>query len=147
MPAAAPLSLLIEIATARSDAARRALGGALAKSRTAAERLALLERYREEYRAWLTHSARRGLAAAELANFGAFLARLDAAIEQAAAQAHEQALRVTEERARWHAARNRARVFEALAARREATERADEARRERKHADEAAARFAATGPR
>src|SRR5262245_60106017 len=81
-----PLATLQTLAKNRSDAALNALGAALAASRTSAERLQLLEKYRNEYQQRLAAAVRNGLSATQLANYRAFLDKLDAAVTQATAE-------------------------------------------------------------
>jgi flagellar FliJ protein len=135
-----PLDLVADLALARSDAAAAALGRALGESRTSAERLALLERYRAEYVTRLTAARARGTTAPELDNFHAFLARLDAAISQQAVDVESQVARVATERGRWMEETRRLEGFRALLERRAAERARGDARREQHLTDEAAAR-------
>lgn len=132
------IATLQSLAKSHSDAALAALGEALAASRTSAERLQLLQRYRDEYQGRLTVAVRNGVTTLQLANYRAFLDKLDAAIAQAAAEAQNRTAVVAADTARWHEARQREKSFEVIADRRAEHRRSHLARQDQKLADEIA---------
>src|SRR5262245_58316056 len=135
-----PLSTLQSLAKSRTDAALTALGEALAASRTSAERLQLLERYREEYQARLTVAARNGLSTTQLTNYRAFLDKLDAAVAQATADVKNRNAAAEADAARWRQAQQKQKSFEVLAERRAEQDRLQGERQDQKKSDEIAAR-------
>jgi flagellar FliJ protein len=139
-----PIATLQSLAKTKSDTALAALGEALAAARTSAERLALLERYRDEYQARLSIAAREGLSTTELANYHAFLAKLDAAVNAAAADVKNRDAVAKADAARWQAARQQEKSFEVLAERRAEQARVHTERQDQKKSDELAARVSTT---
>jgi flagellar FliJ protein len=137
-----PLEVVVKLARARSDDAAVALGRAIGASRSSEERLALLETYRAEYLTRLADAGSRGLQALELANFHAFLAKLDAAIAQQVTEVRSHSHAVGAQRERWIDEKRRLEGFLTLEARRASAAQRTEARREQRATDEAAARCA-----
>lgn len=140
------LATLQSLARDRSSGALARLGEALAASRTSAERLALLEGYRDEYRARLAAAVRAGVSATELANYRAFLDKLEHAVAQAAAEVAHRSASAEAHAAHWRDAQQREKSFDVLADRRAAEARASAERQGQKLTDEIAARIAAARP-
>ena len=137
-----PLALLAELAQERRDAAGRRLGRSLAALKDSESRLALLTRYRDEYRARYTRTGADGAAASELRNFREFLERLDKAVLQQRSEVEALARGSAELRGRWLKERTHGKSLDVLTERAESAEHAAEARRLQKLLDEFAGRSA-----
>jgi len=137
-----PLDTLQALARNRSEAALASLGTALAASRTSDERLALLERYRNEYRLHLATAERDGVSITSLTNHRAFLERLESAISQAAEDAVSRRASAQADASRWHAERRKEKSLEVLVDRRTLKARTRAERQNQKQTDEVAARVA-----
>jgi len=136
-----PLDTLIELARSRTDRALAQLGDALAASRTAEERLVLLQRYRDEYGARFAQTSASGISVTELRNYQVFLDRLQLAIEHQAREVEARRRGVGTCTEGWRAARQTENTFGTLQTRREQRARRADERRQQKAADEASARF------
>lgn len=134
-----PLDTLIGLASERTDQAARKLAELLKAQATAADRLAALLQYREEYLAQMQERLGAGLAASQLRNFHQFVATLDGAIEQQRRMARDAAARLAQGRSDWQASKRRLGAFDTLAARARQEEALAEGRREQRDADERAA--------
>jgi len=139
-----PLQHLQERAEDATQDAMRHLAELLKGCKQSESRLSLLERYRDEYRAKLDDAAKRGVSAAELNNFRAFLSRLEEALNQQRADLNNWQTAVDRARTSWQDCERRARSFGVLNERRAEKARVVTARREQKQTDEFAARFAAS---
>lgn len=136
----ARLQLLTGLAQERRDAAGKRLGQSLERHGAALKRLALLERYFDEYRHRLVQASAAGISAGELRNFEGFLQRMEDAIEQQRAEVSAAARATDESRGRFLAERRRTRSFDTLAGRVAEMEREREARELQKLIDEFAQR-------
>jgi len=139
-----PLQHLQERAEDATQDAMRHLAELLKGCRQSESRLSLLERYRDEYRVKLNDAAARGVSAAELNNFRAFLARLEEALTQQRADLTNWQSAVDRARHAWQDCEKRARSFGVLNERRAEKAKVVSARRDQKQTDEFAARFAAS---
>lgn len=137
---ALPLTLLIDLAQNRSDEATRRLGPLQQKQLNAAERLALLRDYRQDYLAQLNTRMRSGLPLAQLRNYQAFVTTLDGAIEQQAAIVTQAQQGLDAGRRDWQQCRQQLKAYDALARRAAHESQRAEGRRERLLSDERAAR-------
>lgn len=136
-----PLALLAELAQERRDAAGRRLGRSLALLKESESRLALLERYRDEYKQRYARTAKSGAGADELRNFREFLERLDTAVGQQRGEVEALTRAASESRGRWLDERTRGKSLDVLTERAAGAERAGEARRLQKLLDEVALRW------
>lgn len=134
------LSRLLGLAKEKKDAAALRLTKSLALVRESQSRLELLERYREEYRGKLRGAGSQGMSSDELRNFRGFLAKLDEAIAQQAAEVEALKKGATDCQGRWQAERRREKSFDVLAGRADERDRAGEAKRLQKMIDEFALR-------
>ena len=137
-----PLEFLAELAQERRDAAGRRLGRSLTLLKDSESRLALLERYRDEYRQRYARTGSGGVGADKLRNFRGFLERLDQAVAQQRAEVEALARGADESRGRWLTERTRGKSFDVLTERAESAERTAEARRLQKLLDEFPRRLA-----
>ena len=131
-----PLALLVELAQERRDAAGQRLGRSLLLLKDSESRLALLERYRDEYQDRYTRTGTSGVGPQELRNFREFLERLDKAVAQQRAEVEALARGASESRGRWLTERTRGKSLDVLSGRAADAERASEARQQQKLLDE-----------
>jgi len=136
------LALLSDLAQEKRDAAGKRLGRSLAMLNDSQGRLAMLERYRDEYHRRYAAAGQGGVAPGELRNFRQFLERLDQAIAQQRAEMVARARGVSESRSRYLEARLRGKSLDVLSGRAEDAARQGEARRLQKLVDEFAGRLA-----
>jgi len=137
-----PLALLAELAQERRDAAGRRLGRSLAALKDSESRLALLERYRNEYRQRYARAGTGGVGASELRNFREFLERLDQAVAQQRAEVDALMRGSSELRGRWLQERTRGKSLDMLTERADSADRATEERRLQRLLDEFSGRSA-----
>jgi flagellar FliJ protein len=137
-----PLETLQSRAQDETEEALRKLAQLLAAQRESESRLALLARYRDEYRAKLNASTRNGVSAIQLSNFRSYLARLEEAVAKQQADISHWNETVQAGRALWQEAERKARSYGVLNDRRADRERSSAARIEQKQSDELAARLA-----
>ncbi len=76
------LQPLLEIMQTRTDEATRKLGPLIAAEKNEKNRLQMLEQYRQEYAAKMSHASSQGLSQLMLRNYQDFLNRIDEAIKQ-----------------------------------------------------------------
>lgn len=138
------LQPLLDLSKLRLDEATRELGRLIAGEQEASKRLALLNRYREEYQAQFRAAAERGIGPAEWANYSRFLAKIDEAIVPAA-----QAVALTQQKTlagkqNWVGKQGRVRAFDTLAERHRAMAATQANKAEQKASDEHSARRHAT---
>ena len=134
---------LIDLSQTKSDNAAVRLAKITGQLNESEQKSRMLQGYRDDYRTRLEETARRGGAAADLANFRAFIAKLDEAVAQQANE--EQFWRENSDRARaeWQAEQKQLQSFTTIATRRRTQIERAENRRDQKNMDEFAAR--ATG--
>ena len=137
-----PLDTLLELARTRTDRALAELGDALTASRNAEERLALLQRYRDEYGARFAQSTASGISITELRNYQVFIEKLQLAIEHQSREVESRRQGVGARAEGWRAARQTENAFDTLQARREQRAKIADERQQQKTTDEAASRFA-----
>lgn len=134
-----PLATLIELASERTDQAARRLAELLKAQAGVAERLALLQQYRDEYVARFEDRLRAGLSVSQLQNFQGFVATLDGAIEQQREMARQAEARLAQGRTDWQASKRRLGAFDTLAARARQQEALAAGRQEQREGDERSA--------
>lgn len=137
------LPLLIELAQARSDKARR-IAQLLAHNMQQAQRqLAALQSYLRDYESRLGQSAQQGMTPQELNNYRLFLAKLKLAIEQQLSEVGQLKQRTESAQQQWHGEERRTKSFTTLQARQDAQAAAREAAQLQKLLDELANQVAA----
>ncbi len=144
MSAASPLPLVISLAEKARDAIARQAATAAKLVEEARTQLEALRRYRGEYLARSVRQAEHD--AAELANFAAFMGRLEAAIAQQERTVEHHRARAEALRGEWTKAAIKVKSLEALAAARARDARVVAGRLERKAEDEHASRIARDSP-
>jgi flagellar FliJ protein len=134
------LDTLIELATKDSDEAARRLGRAVRAEGDAAQKLALLLQYRDDYAARFQANLMSGLSASGYRNFQLFLDRLDDAIQGQRQVVQMTQRRVGDERSAWQGSERKRMSYDTLAARALQAQELKNAKREQKQTDEFAAR-------
>ena len=140
MPNKLPLATLIELAQNKTDEATRRLGQLQTAHTSAAEKLEMLQRYRQEYLDQLQVQMGEGVPAAQLRNFRSFITTLDAAIEQQRAVTVQADTRLATGRGDWQNSQRRLNSFDTLAGRVRLQELAVLNKREQRDSDERSAR-------
>jgi flagellar FliJ protein len=133
---------LIELSQTKSDNAAVRLAKVMAQLGESEQKSRMLHSYRDDYRVRLDEAARRGASAADLANFRAFIAKLDEAVAQQGNEEtfwREQSVRA---RLEWQAEQKQLQSFNTIATRRRNDHERAQNRREQKSMDEFAARAA-----
>jgi len=133
-------SNLVDFARTKEEAALKHLAKLFAECRNQEDKLALLETYRNDYEMRLVTVRQSGMDGAALANYLHFMRQLDLALKQQHEQTNLSRLQLQAGREHWDSAQRRLRSFESLLSRRIATNRSQEARRDRVQEDEIAAR-------
>jgi flagellar FliJ protein len=141
-----PLQSLLDLTHARQDDAARRLGELLASAEEGANKLALLNRYREEYQQRFLDQAQQGIDKEMWVNYRAFLARLDEAIAQQQQTLAASRQRVSDGQKAWLAQRNKAKAFDTLSQRHRAGLAIAERRAEQKVCDEHGAKASRNDP-
>ncbi|MFZ4480947.1 MAG: flagellar export protein FliJ [Rhodoferax sp.] len=135
-----PLATLIELAQSKTDAATRRLGQLQGAHTSAAQKLDLLQQYRQEYLDQLQAHLQDGVSAAHLRNYQQFIGTLDTAIEQQRALTTQADTRLAHGRTDWQHTKRRQSSFDTLAERVHHEELTLLNRREQRDNDEHAAR-------
>ena len=136
-----PIKTLIGLAQDDVDAAAQRLGRAQREASEVQAQLDALVRYRDEYHARFNATAQSGMPAGNMRNFQAFIDTLDAAIEQQRKMLQAAYARVEAAKPEWQRHKQKLGSYEVLAARGDAAEAQQSARREQRDADEHAARI------
>lgn len=139
MTAAKTMEALIRLAARKVDDAAQALALRTGREREAIAKLKLLADYREDYFVRFGAQAAAGLAEAQLANYRAFLARLEAAIAEQQRVVDDARAAVAAAQAQWQTEQQRLKSYEVLDERRRRRDRVVGARREQREQDEYAA--------
>lgn len=135
-----PLVTLIELAQNKTDEATRRLGQLQNSHASAAEKLAMLVQYRQEYLDQLNGQMRDGVGSACVRNFQNFIGTLDGAIEQQRALTIQADSRLELGRSEWQHCKRRLNSFDTLAARSRQQEISALNKVERRDSDEHSAR-------
>lgn len=135
-----PLQTLLDLSQNKLDDATRRLGELMASEKEATQRLELLQQYRAEYHSRFLETAKNGLTQDQWRNFQGFIARLDAAVDQA-----QEAVRLSKQHTangqkHWLEKRGQVKAYDTLADRHQQRIAYAEARREQKAMDEHTAR-------
>lgn len=136
------LQVLVDLAEYRSREVARNLGLLITRGEQGETKLQLLRNYLHEYRVRLDDAVREGLDGERLRNYLAFIARLERAIAEQAAEVAAAKARVEGEQERWREQERERRTFETLLERRRDEGQRVEARRQQKQHDELATRAA-----
>jgi flagellar FliJ protein len=140
MPNKLPLATLIELAQNKTDEATRRLGQLQTAHTSAAEKLEMLQQYRQEYLDQLQVQMGAGVPSAQLRNYRNFIATLDAAIEQQRAVTAQADTRLATGRGDWQSSQRRLNSFDTLAGRVRQQEMVVLQKREQRDNDERSAR-------
>lgn len=135
-----PLAMLIELAQNKTDEASRRLGQLQRTQISAAEKLEMLIRYRQEYYDQLQTQMQDGVSSSRWRNFQHFIGTLDGAIEQQRAVAAQADSRLARGRTDWQQNKRRVSSFDTLAARVKEQQAQLANKREQHASDEHAAR-------
>jgi flagellar FliJ protein len=134
------LQTIHELMRTRADEATQALARLLASERSAKDKLAMLQQYRDEYATRFREASQNGLTQGEWRNFQAFLDRIDEALSAQNQAVDVQVQRTASGQTLWQQQRMKLKAFDTLCARHEASENARENKRDQKAQDEFAAR-------
>lgn len=134
------LQVLVDLAEHRSQEVARNLGQLIAHGEQGEAKLQLLRNYLQEYRARLDEAVREGLDGERLRNYLSFIARLERAIAQQAAEVASAQARIDREKERWREQERERRTYETLLDRRRLEVQRLEARSQQKQLDEIATR-------
>lgn len=135
----ASLHTLIELTQNRADHAGAQLGRLTTERRSAAQQLAILEEYREDYANRLNNSSQSGMTASNYHNFTCFLATLDDAILQQNRVMSHMDHNIHASKEHWRSTQQRLLSYETLQKRRDQQRVAHENRREQLLSDELSA--------
>lgn len=114
MPNKFPLQPLLDLANTRMDEATRQLGELIASERSDQQKLELLQHYRAEYGERFVEAARGGISSDTMRNYGAFLARIDEAIDAQQRIVEQSRQHTTQGQQQWMAQRTKVRAFDTL---------------------------------
>ncbi len=139
MTARFTLQPVMDLARNNVDAATARLGQAMQRLMDADRKLQTLLQYREEYQTKFRDSVTNGIDGAQWQNFHRFLAKLDAGIEGARAQADAAREAAKRAQADWQDQQRKLKAYGVLAERHEREQQVVTARREQRENDEHAA--------
>lgn len=140
MAHASSLQVLVDLAEHRSREVARNLGLLIAHGEQGEGKLQLLRNYLREYRVRLDDAVREGLDGERLRNYLSFIARLERAIAEQAAEVATAQARIDREKERWREQERERRTYETLLERRRVEGQRLEARSQQKQLDEIATR-------
>lgn len=133
-----PLQPVMDLAKNGVDAATAQLGKAMQALMDADRKLKTLLDYRDEYQAKFLDSVAGGIDSAGWHNFHLFLARLEAGIESARAQADAAREAATQAQTRWQEQQRKLKAYGVLADRHEREQHSIAAKREQRETDDRA---------
>jgi flagellar FliJ protein len=146
-----PLQPVMDLARNGADAATARLGQAMQALMDADRKLKTLLEYRDEYQAKFRDSVATGIDSGNWHNFHLFLAKLEAGIESARAQADAAREAAQQAQAQWQEQQRKLKAYGVLADRHEREQQTIAARREQRETDDRASsiyrRNAAQAPR
>jgi flagellar FliJ protein len=134
------LQVLVDLAEHRSQEVARNLALLITRGEQGEVKLQLLRNYLHEYRVRLDDTVREGLDGERLRNYLSFIARLERAIAEQAADVASAKARIDREKERWREQERERRTFETLLERRRSEGQRLEARLQQKQLDELATR-------
>lgn len=135
-----PLQTLLDLSQDKLDDATRRLGQLMASEKEATQRLELLQQYRNEYHTRFMESAKSGLSQDQWRNYQGFIARLDAAVNQAQEAVNRSKQQTANGQKHWLEKRSQVKAYDTLADRFQQRQAYADARREQKALDEHTAR-------
>lgn len=136
---------LIDLSQTKSDSAAVRLAKATTQLGESEQKSKVLRGYRDDYRARLDAAARRGATAADLANFRAFIAKLDEAVAQQDNDENFWREQTARARTEWQTEQQQLQSFTTIASRRRSEHERAQSRREQKAQDEFASRMGRGG--
>lgn len=136
MTRAFTLQPLLDRSRTQLNNATSELGQLIAHEQEGSRKLELLQGYRAEYVTRFRDAVRDGLGVETLRNYGAFMARIDEAIELQQALLNESQRSTSAGKEAWIRERNRVKAFDTLHDRHREREQHDEQRREQRQSDE-----------
>lgn len=134
------LQVLVDLAEHRSREVACNLGLLIAHGEQGETKLQLLRNYLHEYRVRLDDAVREGLDGERLRNYLSFIARLERAIAEQAAEVASAHAYIDREKERWREQERERRTYETLLDRRRVEGQRLEARSQQKQLDEIATR-------
>ena len=134
------LQTIHELMKTRADDATQVLARLIASERSAKDKLAMLQQYRDEYATRFHSAAQNGLTQGEWRNYQAFLERIDEAVSAQSQAVAQQVQRTASGQQNWQQQRMKLKAFDTLSERHYASENAREIKRDQKTQDEFAAR-------
>lgn len=129
-----------KIANNKERKAAAALGESLKEQKTAEQKLLALQGYHAEYLEKLRDSSKRGLSAAQLREYQAFLNKLETAISEQQHKVESSRQDTQSSRAQWQNRYTKSKAMEKAVDRMRADEEKEEGRKEQKLSDEHAQR-------
>jgi flagellar FliJ protein len=133
-----PLQPVMDLARNGADAATARLGQAMQALMDADRKLKTLLEYRDEYQAKFRDSVATGIDGGNWHNFHLFLAKLEAGIESARAQADAAREAAQQAQAQWQEQQRKLKAYGVLADRHEREQQTIAARREQRETDDRA---------
>ena len=133
------LQAVMDLAREHVDAASVRLGQAMQRLMAADRQLQTLLQYREEYQGKLRDSVTSGIDPAHWRNFHLFLAKLDAGIDRARAQADGARESAKKSQAEWQELQRKLKAYGVLAERHQREQQLASAKREQRETDDRAA--------
>ena len=134
------LQTIHELMQTRAEEATQLLARLIANERNAKDKLAMLQKYRNDYADKFRLAAQNGLTPGEWRNYQDFLGRLDEAIEAQSQAVAQQVQRTASGQTHWQHQQMKLKAFDTLSERHYASENAQELKRDQKNQDEFASR-------
>lgn len=130
------LQPLLDLSRSHLDDATSTLGKLIAQEQEGSRKLEMLQDYRTEYVARFRDAARDGLGVEALRNYGAFMARIDEAIEIQRSLLDQSQRKTAAGKQAWIHQRNRMKAFDTLHERHVEREQQVHAKQEQRQSDE-----------
>ena len=134
------LQTIHELMQTRAEEATQLLARLIVNERNAKDKLAMLQKYRNDYADKFRLAAQNGLTPGEWRNYQEFLGRLDEAIEAQSQAVAQQVQRTASGQTHWQHQQMKLKAFDTLSERHYASENAQELKRDQKNQDEFASR-------
>lgn len=134
------LKPLLDLSKTRLDDATRDLGRLMAKEQESAQKLETLRTYRAEYEERFRDALNSGIGVEALRNYGAFMARIDDAIDVQKSQLDLSQQNTHAGKQAWMQQRNKLKAYDTLHHRHQANESRKDAKAEQSQQDEHSAR-------
>ncbi|MDR3213188.1 MAG: flagellar export protein FliJ [Azoarcus sp.] len=112
-----PLQPLLDLANTRMDEVTRQLGELISSERSGQQKLALLQRYRNEYSQRFVEAASGGIGPDAMRNYSSFLNRIDEAIETQQRIVEQSHQHTSQGQQQWVAQHTKVRAFDTLSQR------------------------------